>query len=77
MKKKIKFKTFIPLQIVIMIIVAIVYFLVIPKIKPMCETISKCANALDCNCNDYSCTCKYQDENDNIENIDCQFVKDK
>lgn len=77
MKKKIKFKTFIPLQIVIMIIVAIVYFFVIPKIKPMCETISKCANALDCNCHDYSCTCKYQDENDNIENIECQFVKDK
>lgn len=77
MKKKIKFKTFIPLQIVIMIIVAIVYFLVIPKIKPMCASPSKCANAFDCNCNSGNCTCKYQDENDNIENIECQFAKDK
>ena len=52
-----------------MIIVAIVYFLVIPKIKPMCASPSKCANAFDCNCNSGNCTCKYQDENTRVLKI--------
>lgn len=77
MKKKIDIRKFIPLQIAIMILVTIVYFGIVPKIKPMCASPSKCANAFDCNCNSGNCTCKYQDENNNIENIECQFVKDK
>ena len=77
MKKKINIKKFIPLQIAIMILVAIAYFGIVPKIKPMCTSTLKCASAFDCNCNDNNCRCKYQDENGNIENIKCQFAKDK
>lgn len=77
MKKKVNVKIFILLQITIMVLIAIVYFLIVPKIKPMCTSTLKCASAFDCNCNDDNCSCKYQDENGNIENIECQFAKDK
>ena len=71
MKKKIDIKKFIPLQIAIMILVTIVYFGIVPKIKPMCNSNVKCAYATNCSCKDKTCSCEIINSNGDTEKIEC------
>lgn len=71
MKKNINVKKFIIIQVTIMVLIAVIYLILIPKIKPMCHYTSYCANAFNCQCDDNTCLCNYNDENGDIKEVTC------
>ena len=71
MKKNVNVKKFIIIQMILMVLIAVIYFILIPKIKPMCHFTSYCAMAYNCKCDGNTCLCNYKDENDNIKEVTC------
>ncbi len=72
MKKNVNVKKFIIIQVILMILIAIIYLIFIPKLKPMCYPSNYCATAYNCKCDGSTCLCNYKDENGDIKEVTCQ-----
>lgn len=75
MKKKnvVRLSEFIPIILCLMVIEVIIYLIVVPQIKPMCDSASKCANAHNCTCEGDTCRCYYflEDGSESADQITC------
>ena len=71
MKKQINLINFIIFQTNIMLLIGIIYLFIVPKIKPMCNSNVKCANATNCSCKDKTCSCEIINSNGDTEKIEC------
>ena len=75
MKKKnvIRLSKFILIILPLMVIEAITYLVVVPKIKTMCDSDIKCANAHNCTCEGDTCRCYYflEDGSESTDQITC------
>ena len=77
MKKQINLINFIIFQTIIMLLIGILYLLIVPRIKPMCNSKVKCANATNCSCENETCFCEIVNSNDQIEKVECQLQMNK
>lgn len=71
MKKQINLINFIIFQTNIMLLIGIIYLFIVPKIKPMCNSNVKCANATNCSCENKTCSCEIINSNGDTEKIEC------
>lgn len=74
MKKEVNLKKFIIFQTLLMLLISIFYFYLVPKIKPMCNSRVKCADAFDCVCKNATCQCKRYNSNGDIEAVECPDI---
>ena len=69
--KKVSLKSFLPILIMILIIIPVVYFVFIrPQIDSCSIPVNPCSISYDCVCESV-CTCKYQDEKGEVNDIVC------
>lgn len=71
MKKQINLINFLIFQTIIMLLIGILYLFIVPKIKPMCNSNVKCANATNCSCENETCSCEIVNSNGETESVEC------
>ena len=74
-KNEISLLSYLFFQFFVMILIAVLYFMIIPYFKQRCYDSNPCASATHCTCNGDDCECEFMDYDGQVKKINCVFHK--